>query len=54
MKGYKTYSFILISLIGTLGLSSFVSEGEVARIVDMVLQLGGLVGAIYGRYQANK
>lgn len=54
MKGYKTYTGLIISALGLLGISSYFSETEVAQIADLIIQVIGLVYAWYGRYKATK
>lgn len=49
MKGKKTYTGIIIALIGALGFSDYVSAPEITKIVDIILQLIGFALAIYGR-----
>jgi hypothetical protein len=53
LKGYKTYIGIGISLLGVLGFGDVISEGEAVEIVDLAMQLVGLVIAVYGRFAAK-
>lgn len=52
-----TIQGILVSLIGMLsarfGISSFIMPEEASAIADVLLQLGGLVLAVYGRKKAQ-
>ena len=54
MEGYKTYAGIVITVLGFLGLGDVVSNGQVAQIIDLVVQLVGIVITIYGNYKAHK
>jgi hypothetical protein len=53
MQGIKTYTGILISFLGVIGVSKYFSADEVAQIADLVLQVVGLGVATYGRYVAK-
>lgn len=60
MQGYKTYTGILVALIG-VGLGWFgVGESEagtlaaqIGGVIDQVLTIGGLLFAAYGRAKAK-
>lgn len=54
MKGIKTYCGIFLSFLGFIGLGDFMTEAEAGHFIDLVLQLGGLIFATYGRYKATK
>lgn len=54
LKGRRTYISIAIFAVGFFGVAQFVTEAEVGQLVDAVLGIVGIVGAIYGRYNANK
>jgi len=47
----KTYVGIIVIILGWLGISHLFSEGEVALVVDNIIQLIGIVTAIHGRYR---
>lgn len=49
----KTFIGVAIIVLGWLGLADFVSEGELASIVDAVIVVVGLVTTIYGRVKAS-
>lgn len=49
----KTFIGVAIIVLGWLGLADFVSEGELASIVDAVIVVAGLVTTIYGRVKAS-
>ena len=40
-------------LLGWLGLAQYVTDGDVTTIVDNVLQIAGMIMAIYGRYMSK-
>lgn len=52
-EGKKTYVSIAIALVGYFGLAQYITEAETASLISSVLELVGLVGAIYGRYVAK-
>ena len=54
MKGYKTYTGLVITLLGLIGVSKWFSASETAQVADIILQAVGLLLALYGRMQANK
>lgn len=54
MKGYKTYTGLLITLLGILGIGQWFSADQTGQIADLILQLVGLVYATYGRTQVGK
>lgn len=54
LNGKKTYIGLIITLLGTAGLSQYISEGEVSQIVDLVMQVSGILFAAYGRYKTSK
>lgn len=53
-KGYNTYTGLLVSFLGTLGVAGWLTEADVATFFDLMMQLIGLIYALYGRYQATK
>lgn len=53
LEGRKTFIGIAIALAGALGLGSVLSEGEANHVVDLVIELVGLVIAIIGRIKAK-
>lgn len=54
MKGYKTYTGIIISLLGFVGVAQMFDTTELTKFIDSLLNLIGLAIAMYGRYMANK
>lgn len=53
MKGKKTYAGLLIALLGMLGLGDTISEEQAGQIINLTLNLGGILFAAYGRYKAK-
>ena len=53
LEGKKTYLGLAIALLGALGLGGLISEGEANQVVNLVIELVGLVLAIYGRIKAK-
>lgn len=53
MSYSTTFAFLIFSLLGWLGVSHIISQGDIATIIDNVIQVVGIVGAAYGRYKAG-
>ena len=53
MKGYKTYTGLVIALLGYLGVSQYFGAENSAQFADNIVQLAGLILAAYGRYKAG-
>lgn len=53
LEGYKTYTGIVVALLGAIGISKFFTDGEVTQIADIIITVAGLVIAAYGRYKAK-
>ena len=54
MTGYRTYASLVVIVLGLFGLGNIITEGDAAKLIDLVLQVAGLVGAAYFRYKATK
>lgn len=54
LDGKKTYIALVLVLLGTFGYGELITEGEVSQIIDLVTQLIGIIGAIYGRFDATR
>lgn len=55
MKGKKTYTGLIVSGLGILGVAKyFGTPEELVKIVDLIIQICGLLYAAYGRYKATK
>ena len=52
-EGKKTYISLAVVLLGYFGFAELISQTELAASVDSVLQLIGVVGAVYGRIVAR-
>lgn len=49
--GYsKTFAFLIVVLLGYLGVGNIATETEVAQVIDGLLQIVGLLGAFWARY----
>ena len=53
LEGFKTYTGIAVALAGALGLFRYVSEGDLASILNTGAEFIGLIFAAYGRYKAK-
>ena len=53
LDGYRTYTGLVIALLGLVGVSKFFAEGELEVVISIVIQLAGLLFAAYGRYKAT-
>lgn len=49
----KTYTGLIIVLLGWLGLADYVVESEISTLVDGIIQGVGIVLSFYGRYKAG-
>lgn len=54
MQGYKTWTGLIITVLGALGIGNLFGSENVAAIVDTVAQLVGLILAAYGNYKAHQ
>jgi len=53
MQYSKVYVGVIVIILGWVGIADFVSESEVALIVDHVIQLIGIVGTLWARYKST-
>lgn len=53
LQGRKTYIGLAVALLGVLGFGSLISEEELGRSVDLVLELVGIAVGVYGRFVAR-
>ncbi len=53
LSGKKTYIGLIITLLGTTQVSRYVTSEEIGKIIDLCMQLGGLLYAAYGRWKAK-
>ena len=56
MQGYKTWAGLVLTLLGTLGAFDAlgVTQESVSQIIDVAVQLVGLLIAAYGNYDAHR
>lgn len=50
-KYSTTFAFLIVSLLGWLGVSHIATSDEVALVIDNIIQVVGLFGAFYARYK---
>lgn len=53
MSYSKTFAFLLVTILGYLNVGYFVTESEATLVFDNILQIVGIVGAIWGRYKVG-
>lgn len=53
LNGLKTYLGLGVALLGVLGFGGLISEDEAGRSYDLVIELVGIVFAVYGRFVAR-
>ena len=53
LEGKKTYIGLAIALLGVFGFGSIISESEANQAVNLVVELVGIIVAIYGRIKAK-
>lgn len=53
MRGYRTYTGLVIALLGALGFGELITEEELTQLTDLSLTLGGIIMAAYGRYKTH-
>ena len=53
LEGKKTYLGLIVALSGVLGLSKYIADEELTQILDLALELLGLLIAAYGRAVAK-
>lgn len=50
--GYsKTFAFLIVGLLGWLGVGQVVTENELAVVIDNVLQIVSILGVFWARYK---
>ena len=54
LDGKKTYIAIAVLIIGLLGAGDIITESDVSGLINASMQIIGIVGAIYGRYDASR
>lgn len=54
INGYKTYTGLVIALIGILGLTDYISPDQIGAVVKATFEITGIIFAAYGRYVTIK
>jgi len=54
LKGKKTFIGIAVTVIGMTGLAAYITPVEFELLINSVLEVVGVVLAVYGRIVANK
>lgn len=54
LQGYKTWIGLVLTLLGFTGVYKYVTQDQVAHLLDLASQIIGLGLAIYGNYDAHK
>ena len=53
LEGKKTYISLVFVFLGAVGFSNYISENETSILIDNIIQIGGIIFAIYGRIVAK-
>jgi len=54
MNGYKTWVGLIITVLGMLGLGDLVNNEQLTTLINAILQIVGIVIAVYGNYKAHQ
>lgn len=54
LQGYKTWIGLILTLLGFTGMYKYVTQDQVAQMLDLASQIIGLGIAIYGNYEVHK
>lgn len=54
LEGKKTWIGIIITVLGYLGLGQLISADQVGTLIDLGVQLVGIVVTVYGNYKAHQ
>jgi len=54
MEGYRTWTGIVVMIIGWFGLGEYFDKTQVGQAIDVLTQFIGIVVAIYGNYKAHQ
>lgn len=49
----KVYAFVLVTVLGWVGIADIVSESEASILVDHIIELVGIVGTLWARYKSS-
>ena len=52
LQGYKTWIGLALTLLGLTGVYKYVTQDQIAQLLDLASQIIGLAVAIYGNYDA--
>lgn len=53
MQYSKTFAFLLVAILGWLGVSNLFTEGEITIVIDNIVQVVGIIGAGWARYKST-
>ena len=54
LQGYKTWIGLVITILGMTGVANLVTTDQMSQLADLILQIAGLVVAVYGNYKAHQ
>lgn len=54
MEGYKTWTGILITILGMFGVGYLVNADQLGSVINAVVQIVGVVVTVYGNYKAHQ
>jgi hypothetical protein len=49
----KTIAGLIVTILGMFGVAQIASDTEITRLIDLLMQAGGIVMAWYGRYRVG-
>ncbi len=54
LQGYKTWIGLVITILGMTGVAKLVTTDQMSQLADLIMQIAGLVIAVYGNYKAHQ
>jgi len=54
LEGYKTWSGIILTIVGLIGLPSWISEGQLSSLLESLFVILGILVSVYGNYKSHK
>ena len=54
MQGYKTWTGIIITILGLFGWGGLISEAQLGDLISWTSQIVGLILTVYGNYKAHR
>lgn len=54
MEGYKTWTGIVLTLLGFLGVGEIVGQENLTDLINTLAQVVGLIVACYGNYKSHQ